>query len=169
MHAVPISYEGVLVPGIASGGSVAGFSWFLEQAAGVDFWSFNAAAGSDITLRADRLDGNLDPALSLYLGITNADINAYDSNASFGGMTYTCSLDDEAPAFLQPGPGGDPLGSFRITTSGTCTVAVGGSGSTDAGNYSWRITLSMAAVPEPGSTALLAMGLLALSWLRRHR
>ncbi len=165
-HAVPISYEGTLVAGVASTGSINGFSWFLNQAGGVDFWSFTAVAGSDVTLKVNRLNANLDPALSLYRGTTSADASTFDSAASFGGMTYIGSLDDEAPPSATPGPNGDPLGTFHITTTGTYTVAVGGGLSTDAGAYPYSITMS---VPEPASMLLLAGGLLVIGSARRKR
>ncbi len=101
-HAAPISYKGVLVSGVPDSGDVGGFSWFLNQGSGVDFWEFSATAGTTITLRVDRLNGNLDPALSFYQGTTSADVSIFNSAASFGGLTFIGSLDDENPPFVGP-------------------------------------------------------------------
>jgi Bacterial pre-peptidase C-terminal domain/PEP-CTERM motif len=169
-HAVPISYKGVLVSGVPDSGNVGGFSWFLNQGSGVDFWEFSAAAGSTITLRVDRLNGNLDPALSFYKGTTTADVSTFNSAASFGGLTFIGSLDDENPPFIAPGGfSGDPFGTFAISTTGLYTVAVGGSDSTDPGVYPYRITMSVNAVPEPSIYLLMAMGLAGIGWVRRRK
>jgi hypothetical protein len=170
-QATPIAYEGVLVPGLLEDGSVGGFSWFLNEGAGVDFWQFSATAGTDVTLEVDRLNGNLDPALSLYQGTTSADVSTFDSANSFGGMTFIGSLDDENPPFVGPGGfTGDPFGTFHIGTTGSYTVAVGGSDSTDPGNYPYQIELTtVSAVPEPSPFMLMAAGLAGLAFLRRRR
>jgi hypothetical protein len=169
-HAAPIAYEGTLAPGATQSGTVGGFSWFLNQGDGVDFWQLSATAGTSVTLRVDRLNGNLDPALSFYRGTTSADTSAFDSGASFGGLTFIGSLDDENPPFTTPGGfTGDPFGTFAIATTGLYTVAVGGGDSTDGGAYPYQITLSVAAVPEPSIVLLMAMGLTASLFVRRRR
>jgi hypothetical protein len=169
-HATPITYEGTLVPDVPETGSIGGFSWFLDDATGVNFWQFTATAGTDVTLRVDRLNGNLDPALSFYQGTTSADTSTFDSAGSFGGMTFIGSLDDENPPFVGPtGFTGDPFGTFAIATTGLYTVAVGGSDSTDPGPYPYRINMSVAAVPEPSVFLLLSFGLLGVAFMRRRQ
>jgi hypothetical protein len=172
-EATPINYQGVLVSGVPDSGDVGGFSWFLNEGSGVDFWQFSANAGSNITLRVDRLNGNLDPALSFYRGTTSADTSAFNSAASFGGLTFIGSLDDENPPFVGVGNfSGDPFGTFAIGTTGLYTVAVGGSDSTDPGVYPYRITMSVNAVnavPEPSTYLMLAMGIAAIGWMRRRK
>jgi hypothetical protein len=170
-HAAPINYNGVLVSGVPDSGDVGGFSWFLNQGSDVDFWEFSATAGTTVTLRVDRLNGNLDPALSFYRGTTSADTSIFNSAASFGGLTFIGSLDDENPPFVGPGGfSGDPFGTFAISTTGLYTVAVGGSDSTDGGEYPYRITMSVtAAVPEPSTYLLMAMGLAGIGWMRRRQ
>jgi len=168
-HAAPVAYSGTLVSNVGANGSAGGFSWFLDQGAGVSFWQFSASANDLVTLRVDRLNGNFDPALSLYRGTTSADTAAFNSTGNWGGLTFLASLDDEAPAFMTPGPNGDPFGTFTIAASGVYTVAVGGSLSTDAGAYPFRVTMSeVAAVPEPETVTLLALGLGALAMRRRR-
>ena len=170
-HAAPVAYSGTLVSGVAGNGSAGGFSWFLDQGAGVSFWQFAASATDVVTLRVDRLNANFDPALSLYRGTTGADTSAFNSSGNWGGLTFLSALDDERPAFMTPGPNGDPFGTFTIATTGIYTVAVGGSGSTDAGAYPFRITMTtqVTAVPEPETAALMALGLAAIAGLRRKR
>jgi hypothetical protein len=167
--AAPVVYEGVLVPSVAATGSVGGFSWFLDEGAGVDYWRFAGSAGQTVTFTVDRLNGNLDPALSLYSGTTAADTSLFASESSWSGLTFLGSLDDEHAAALTPGPGGDPLGSFVLSTAGNYTVVVGGSNSTDAGAYPYRLMLTVAAAPIPELPvwAMVGFGLAALSLVRR--
>jgi hypothetical protein len=167
-QAAPVAYSGTLVSGAGVTGSAAGFSWFLDQGGGVSFWQFSANANDVVTLQVDRLNANFDPALSFYRGTTSADTSLFNSSASWGGLTFIAGLDDERPAFLTPGPNGDPFGTFTVAASGLYTVAIGGSLSTDAGNYPYRVTMTTA-VPEPEAAALLALGLGLLAAMRRRR
>jgi hypothetical protein len=172
-NAAPIVYKGTLVSGTPANGNVGGFSWFLNEGTAVDFWQFSATAGTTVTLEVDRLNGNLDPALSFYRGSTSADTSSFVAGASFGGLTFIGNLDDEHPPFVGPtGFTGDPFGTFAISTTGVYTVAVGGSDSTDGGVYPYRITMTaspIAAVPEPSTYLLMAMGLAGAGWLRRRK
>jgi hypothetical protein len=169
--AAPVAYEGVLVPSVPDTGSVGGFSWFLETGSLVDFWRFAGVAGETVTLDVSRLNGNLDPALSFYSGVTSADTSLFSASGNWGGLTFIGSLDDEHAAALTPGPGGDPFGSFVLPSTGSYTVAIGGSNSTDAGSYPYRVTLTtaVAAVPEPSTWAMFTIGLAGLGYLRRRR
>ena len=169
-HAAPVAYSGTLVSGISGTGSAGGFSWFLDQGSGVGFWQFSATGSDVVTLRVDRLNGNFDPALSFYRGVTSADTSLFNSTGNWGGLTFIGSLDDERSAFLTPGPNGDPFGMFTIAASGLYTVAVGGGLSTDAGAYPYRITMTnVAAIPEPEIMALMAIGLGVLGIARRRQ
>ena len=169
-HAAPVAYSGTVTSGVAVTGTAAGFSWFLDQGSGVSFWQLSASANDVVTLRVDRLNGNFDPALSFYRGTTSADTSTFNSAANWGGLTFIAGLDDEHPAFITPGPNGDPFGTFTIPVTGLYTIAVGGSLSTDAGNYPFRLTVTdVAAVPEPETATLLALGLGVLGFVRRRR
>jgi len=172
-HAAPIVYKGTLVSGTPATGNVGGFSWFLNEGTGIDFWQISATAGTIVTLEVDRLNGNLDPALSFYRGTTTADTSSFVAGAGFGGLTFIGSLDDEHPPFVGPtGFTGDPFGTFAISTTGVYTVAVGGGDSTDGGVYPYRITMTaapIAAVPEPSTSLMIVMGLAGVGWLRRRK
>lgn len=169
--AASVVYEGVLVPSVAATGNVGGFSWFLENGSGVDYWRFAGTAGQTLTLSVDRLNGNLDPALSFYSGTTSADTSLFAAQGNWGGLTFLGSLDDEHAPFLSPGPSGDPFGTFVLASTGNYTVAVGGANSTDAGSYAYRITMNLTAppIPEPSVWAMFGVGLAGLGFLRRRR
>lgn len=168
--AAPVVYEGVLVPSVPVTGDVGGFGWFLDTGSQVDYWQFNGTAGTTVTFSVDRLNGNLDPGLSFYRGTTSADTSQFSSSGNWGGLTFLGSLDDEHPAFLTPGPNGDPFGSFVLASSGSYTVVVGGGNSTDSGSYPYRLTMTVAApVPEPSTWALMGVGFAAAGLLRRRR
>jgi len=165
-----VVYEGVLVPSTPETGSVGGFGWFLDQGSLVDYSRFAGTAGQTVTFSVNRLNGNLDPALSFYSGITSADTSLFSSSGNWGGLTFIGSLDDEHPPALTPGPNGDPFGSFVLASSGNYTVVVGGGNSTDAGAYPYRLTMTLAApIPEPSVWAMFGAGLAGLGLLRRRR
>src|SRR3954468_7225745 len=94
-HAVPITYEGSLTSSVPVTGSVGGFSYFLEEAESVDFWRFSAVAGQTLNIAGIRLDQALDPALSLYFGLTFADRSLFLNDASWGGLVFLAAADDE--------------------------------------------------------------------------
>ena len=166
-----VVYEGVLVPSVPATGQVGGFGWFLDNGSLVDYWRFAGVAGQTVSFSVDRLNGNLDPALSFYRGITSADTSLFASGASWGGLTFLGSLDDEKPAALTPGPAGDPSGSFVLASPGDDTVVVGGANRTDAGAYPYRLTMTATAapIPEPSVWAMFGLGLAAVGVLRRRK
>lgn len=163
-EAADVVYAGELTPPATQTGSASGFSWFLDEGDGVEFWSLYASAGSTITLQVDRLEAGFDPVMSIYSGLTTADTSEFLSFGDWGGLTFIDYFDDENPAHVEPGPAGDPFGSFVAPTSGFYTIAVGGGLSDDGGVYAYQIS----AVPETGTALMLGLGLAGLSLLRRR-
>jgi len=165
--AAAITYQGTLTPGVAVTGSVSGTGWDIESAADVDFWRFSALAGDLATIRGTRLNVNLDPAFSLYSGTTTADESLFRNVASFGGLTFIDFADDEVEV---PGPFGDPLlANFRLPSTGSYTIAIGGSFSAGAGPFGYSLLLTAQAVPEPTPMALLGVALVAVMVRKRGR
>jgi hypothetical protein len=165
-HAAAIHYEGTIAPPVATvTGSIGGFGYVREVAAEVDFWSFAGLAGSQVSIRGTRLDAGLDPVLDLYFGTTTADDSLFRTGQSWGGLQYLATSDDviDPPS----GPFGDPFLSFTLPSTGNYTIAIGGGGSDGEGPY--RYSLSVQAVPEPESWAMMLIGSCLLGgWLRRR-
>ncbi|MCP5283286.1 MAG: PEP-CTERM sorting domain-containing protein [Burkholderiaceae bacterium] len=166
VQAAEVVYAGDLSPPAVQTGSAGGFSWFMDDGDGVEFWRLFATAGSTITLQVDRLEAGFDPALSIYSGLTSADTADFLSYGDWGGLSFIDYFDDENPASIPTGPAGDPFGSFVAPVTGFYTVAVGGSLSEEGGLYGYQITAS---VPEPETWALWGLGLAALTLRRRRR
>lgn len=126
-RAAPITYEGFLAPNatVSASNSISGGGFLnLGRPSEIDFWKFYGQAGSAVTIRADRLDADVDLIFNLYLGTTSADSASsfvYNAN-SWGGMTRLATRDDEidstnpsSPNFRSPG--GDPLLSASVASS----------------------------------------------------
>ena len=164
VQAAPITYQGTLQQFMTASGSVGGFSFFDNDAANSDFWSFSGFAGQLIGIRVARGNPALDPAASLFLGTTTADESQFVYDASFGGMTFLALADDEIDVM---GPFGDPYLTFVLPVTGQYTVVVGGLASDGEGPFPYTIQLQ---VPLPATLPLLALGLSTLGFsLRRQR
>jgi len=163
--AVPIHYEGTITPNTSVSGSVGGFGFLDDDAADVDFWSFFGFANTRVTIRGARGAALLDPSLSLYFGTTTADAATFLHDASFGGLVYLISADDQIA--VANGPFGDPLlASFLLPSTGFYTIAIGGSISGGNGPYPYTLGL---AVPVPPTLPLLVSGGAALGFGLRRR
>ena len=124
--AAPIAYEGTLTSGVPGTGSAGGFELVPRDGANVDYWQLLGETGQTVTITVNRLNATLDPALGAVLRDDDGGHVAVLGESSWGGLTFIGSLDDEHPASLVPGPGGDPFGSFVLPTTGNYTVAIGG-------------------------------------------
>ncbi|RFC32323.1 MAG: PEP-CTERM protein-sorting domain-containing protein [Candidatus Nitrotoga sp. SPKER] len=163
VHATPIVYEGMLAPNatVSRFNSISGGGFLdLGRSSEIDFWSFYGEAGRTITIRADRLNPDVDLIFNLYLGTTSVDSTSafvYNAN-SWGGMTRLATRDDEidssdpsspnyrspsgdpllAPAVASSSPSlldnFDPTHSWysAFTTTGFYTIAIGGAQILDA-------------------------------------
>lgn len=129
VHAIPIIYEGTLAPNdtVSRPKSISGGGFLdLGLPSEIDFWSFYGEAGHTITIRADRLDPDVDLIFNLYLGTTSIDSTTpfvYNAN-SWGGMTRLATRDDEidssdssSPNYRSPS--GDPLLDPAVASSST--------------------------------------------------
>lgn len=163
VHATPIAYEGILAPNetVSRSNSISGGGFLdLGRPSEMDFWSFYGEVGHTVTIRADRLDPDVDLIFSLYLGTTSVDSTTafvYNAN-SWGGMTRLATRDDEIDSSNPSlpnyrSPGGDPLLDPAVassspslldnfdpthswysafTTTGFYTIAIGGAQVFDA-------------------------------------
>lgn len=151
----PILYDGSLDDHALHFGSIAD-----PFESGSDWWLFSGHAGDIITLTANRLSADLDPAFYVYFGI-QTDTSTLPGFIAFG--------DDEIPELPGfEGPFADPqLSGFILPFTGFYTVAVWDFLSGSAGPHAYQIQLrGNVAVPEPITMAWLGLLLLLVS-LRR--
>lgn len=167
-NAVPIVYEGELEPSVTDGGFINDPS--QTGSPNDDFWSFFLEVAAEITITVNRLNASLDPALTLWRGVNN------DTDL----LSFVAGADDniaELPGFA--GPWSDPfLTIFLDPGSYTVQVWDFASDTQIDGGFCYQITLNRSptgqefgcgqtSVPEPGTLALLGLGLVGMAARRR--
>lgn len=139
------------------------------------FWTLNVPFTSEsvpfsapVTITVRRLVADLDPVIGVWLGQESDTANYFDMASDALTSTWYGMGDDELPANVGTGPGGDARVSFTATLPGTYVVAVadyafnGSSG----GELPYQIT---AAIPEPETYALMLAGLGLVGWAASRR
>lgn len=165
--AVPIIYTATLYDGVPVAGTIYQPNGQPSNPVGAVYYSFFANAGASVTVTGARLSGPYDMAFWVLQGLF-ADTDVFGGDlASLG---YIDIGDDELPPNL-PGPFGDPRSTFIAPSTGFYTVAVTNFASGGTPPYDFLLTatgISEAAIPEPGTLGLAAIGLLALLAIRRR-
>ncbi len=121
---LPEIAEGNLTaPGTAIG-SVAQAGWYNSANPDhSDYWYVNLTAGDTVTIRVDRIESALDPALFVFQGTIDDPLATFGTNIDFGSEAgYIGFADDEI--WRNDGPYGDPLLTFTAPTSGQYTLIV---------------------------------------------
>lgn len=167
LGAVPIIYTATLYGGIPVIGSISQPNDEPSNPVGAVYYSFYANAGASVTVTGARLSGPYDMSFYILEGLYS-DTDVF--NGDLSSLGYIGAGDDDLPPNI-PGPYGDPQVSFSAPSTGFYTVAVTNYASNGTPPYDFRLTaagISEAAIPEPGTWTLAALGLLALFSRRRR-
>lgn len=91
-----------------------------------DYHFFNATAGDNIHIEVHRLVDGMDPAASLFLGVTDDSNGVFATSSTNPDLTFIAFADDELspPHASNPCGFGDPVFDVAIAVTGEYTLAV---------------------------------------------
>lgn len=167
--AAPITYTATLYDGVPVIGTISQPNSSASNPVGAVYYSFFANVGAPVVVTGARLSGPYDMSFWVYSGLYS-DTTQFGANFSSAHPNFIAFGDDQLPPNI-PGPFGDPLVSFPAPTTGFYTVAVTNFLSNGTPPYDFRLTatgVSSAEIPEPGTWALIGLGLAGLAVLRRR-
>jgi hypothetical protein len=165
-HAVPVTHAGHLGGSSSVIGSAGPGSGPYDAADSWQFWTFDAIVNVDVTIMVERLAAGIDPVFGVWFGQEADTASYFDMFSSSLHTAWMGAGDDELGSNPLGGPGGDALLTFTPPGTGRVVIAVGNYADA-AGPLGYRLTVN--AVPEPGSYAMLGAGLLALLVAARRR